>query len=346
MKRRAFIRTGLVVSAVAGAAGSSAFGEIIIPTEENVTHPEMERFLEDMDVRMERISSSGGEHIQKLISHTPDESEQRYFRSSLRSLLLVGSFGELPIKGQTHPWMQKRLMHSASEVDFSVSSSYDMLRNMSDESMEAIRIAFANDPRLGNRIMDTLDLEAKSIGVSSARRRQMKGMSRRIIRRLKHSPEMFIDEYVKKTEKLLLASNSDEALDRMFKMQAGEARYSAYSKEAEIAALHWKRLSIPDMSVGYGSMTGEKLSDPETIVLGNSKPINGLKLLGLGVVITAAGGLLIAIGMTPIPIISEVSLIVGIILGVTVGPLLILTALIILLIDAIISAINKLKSRE
>jgi hypothetical protein len=323
MKRREFFKSGLVTM-VTAASGHSAFGEIIIPTEENVTQTEMERFIKEMDISMDRISHSGGDYLKSLISQTPGESEQKLFRSSLRSLLLIGNFGELPIKGQVHPWMQKRMMYSAPEVNFSVHNSFDILRNMSDESKEEIRSALADDPGLGGQILDTLDLEAKSIGVPSPRRRQMKVMGRRIIRRLIHSPQMFIDEYIKKTEKLLLASNADEALEKLFKMQFEEARYSAFSKEAESSALHWKNSNINDMPVGYGLMINDQENNEEPDETSERKPQRGLRLLGVGLILTAVGWLTVAIAPGWF----------GVILGITIGPILILIALIVMIISS------------
>jgi hypothetical protein len=216
MERRGFIKIGLATVA-AGASGPLAFREIIAPMGENITQPEMENFTREMDISMDLISHSGGNYLKSLIPQTPTETEQNFFRSSLRTLLLIGNFGDLPIKGQVHPWMQKRLLYSTPEVNFSVATSFDILRNLSDESMEEIRTALIDDPDLGGHILETLDLEARSIGVPSARRKQMRVMGTRIIRRLRHSPEMLIDEYVKKAEKLSTAKNSDEALEHLLK---------------------------------------------------------------------------------------------------------------------------------
>jgi hypothetical protein len=339
MKRREFIKSGLVMTAVAGATGPSAFGEVFIPTEEHLTQTEMERFIREMDASMDRIAHSGGDYLKSLTHQTPRESEQKFFRSSLRSLMLIGSFGELPIKGQVHPWMQKRMMYSAPEVDFSVLNSFDILKNLSGESMEEIRSALTDDPELGGRILDTLDLEARSIGVPSARRRQMKVMGKRIIRRLRHSPEMLIDEYVKKTEKLLLASNSEEAFERLFKMQVGEAKYTDYSKEAERAALQWKISNIPDLPVGYGLLINDQ---PPEDGENDKPPLKGLRLLGIGGIVLGTGWLL----MVAFGSIDTFVGFVGVVLGVTIGPLLILIALITILISAIIRSRNSKKTSQ
>ena len=324
MKRRGFIKTGLVTMA-AGASSPLALGEIIVPLGENITQTEMENFTTEMDISIDCISRSGGNYLKNLIHQTPTETEQNFFRSSLRSLLLVGNFGDLSIKGQVHPWMQKRMLYSAPEVNFSVTTSFDILRNMSDESKEDIRSALIDDPDLGDHILETLDLEAKSIGVSSARRRQMRVMGVRIIRRLRHSPEMFIDEYVKKAGKLLTASHSDEALEHLLKTQVGEIEYSARRNKAENAALQWRELNIPDIPVGYDQIITEQDDDEPSEKKSTLKNRKGLGLLGVGFVLTAVGWLIIA---------STGGSIFGLVVGVTIGPILILIALIVIIINA------------
>jgi hypothetical protein len=323
MKRRGFIKTGLVTM-VAGASSHPAFAEIIVPMEDNVTQSEMEHFINEMDISMDRILHSGGKYLNSLLPKFPTETEQNFLRSSLRSLLLIGNFGELSIKGQVHPWMQKRMLYSASEVNHSVITSFDILKEMSDEYKEDIKTALIDDPALGDTILETLDFEARAVGVPAARRRQMRVMGKRIVRRMRHSPEMLIDEYVNKAEKLLLASNSDEALEQLLKMQMGE-NYSTRVAEAENAAIQWEKLNIPDVSVGYDSIINEQYTYAAPSDLKTKK---GLGLLGVGVILTAIGWLSFAI--------ADFNMF-GAVIGITIGPILILIALIILLIRALTS---------
>lgn len=336
MERRGFIKTGLATVA-AGASGHLAFGEIIVPMGENFTQTEMENFTREMDISMDLISHSGGNYLKNLIPQTPTETEQNFFRSSLRTLLLVGNFGKLPVKGQVHPWMQKRMLYSVPEVNYSVTCSLDILRNMSEESKEDIRSALIDDPDLGGRILETLDLEARSIGVPSSLRRQMRVMGTRITRRLSHSPEMLFDEYIKKADKLLAAGNSEEALEHLLKTQVGEIKYTTRRNEAESAALEWRRLNIPDIPVGYNPIITEQDNKKPSRRKNNPKKIKGLGLLGVGFVTTALGWLFITLAED---VLAGVG-VLGLILGVTVGPILMLIALIVILITAITSRKSK-----
>ena len=323
MKRRGFIKTGMVTMA-AGSSSNAALGEIVIPLSENISHLEMENFISDLDLRMDRISFSGGNYLKNLFNQTPTKTEEDFFRSSLRTLLLIGNFGDLPIKGQVHPMMQKRLHYSAPEISYSITSSIDMLKNMPDETMEDVRSALSENPDLGDSIMEALDLEAQAIGVSAARRRQMRIMGKRINRRLKHSPDMLISEYVRKADKLLLTSDSDDAMEQLLRAQVGEDNYSTSRKEAEIASLHWKEWDNPEIPIGYKPIISEQDDNTQSKEKNNKKNKKALILLGVGGVATAIGWIIIAIsgGMA------------GAILGITLGPLLILIALIMLIVSA------------
>jgi len=323
MKRRGFIKTGMVTLAT-GASSSAAFGAIVVPMSENISQLEMETFISEMDLSMDRISFSGGNYLKNLFTQAPTETEQDFFKSSLRTLLLVGNFGDLSIKGQAHPWMQKRLLYSAPEINYSITSSIDVLKNMSKESIEDIRTTLDDDPGIVDRIMEALDLEAQSIGVSVARRRQLRTMGKRINSRLKHSPDMLITEYIKKSDKLLLASNSDEALEQILKAQMGETNFSASRNEAENAALYWSRLNIPELPIGYKPIINEHEDNDQSNEKIELKRKKALRLLGIGGATTALGWIIIALGGF-----------FGVILGVTVGPILILIALILLLINSI-----------
>lgn len=335
MKRREFIRTGLATMAV-GASGPVAVGEIIAPLGEDIGQTELGTFTMELDRAMDHISLSGGSNIGTLLGGTPTGDEVDFFRASLRSLLLIGNFNDLPIKGQVHPWMQKRMIYSEPEVNYSVETSIGILKNMPEEDLELVREALNEDPDLGDRILESLDLDAGSVGINRARRRQMKVMGKRIVRRLRHSPEMFLGEYINKAEKLMAANNSEEAMDRLLKSQMGEDEYTARIKKAQEAALLWKESGIPDSPVSYSPLVTDQDNSKTAGEALDLKKRKGLRLLGIGLVVTVAGFLLVALfpesGLAA----------VGVVAGVTVGPIMMLTAIIVLIIHAIKSR----KSRQ
>jgi hypothetical protein len=171
----------------------------------------------------------------------------------------------------------------------------------------------------------------------------MRVMGTRITRRLSHSPEMLIHEYIRKADKLLAAANSDEALEHLLKAQAGEINFSNRRNEAESAALYWSNMNIPDIPIGYNPIITEQEDIKSSGKKNNLKKRKGMGLLGIGSVLTGAGWLFIALAVAAegSGVLAAVGAI-GVVLGVTVGPILILIALIIL----IIGAINSEKSKK
>ena len=336
MKRRGFIKTGLVTVA-AGASGCTTFKEIIVPISENISQSEMANFIKEMDESMDRIFNAGGNYIKSLVSQTPTEDEQNFFRSSLRSLLLVGNFGSLSIQGQVHPWMQKRMYYTAPDINYSITTAIDILKNMSEETKEDISSVLNDDPVLGERILETLDLEAQAVGVPRSRRRQMRVIGTRIVRRLKHSPDMLINEYVSKAEKLIKVGNSEKDLEGLLKSQMGEHNFLNKRNVAENAAIQWNNMNLPYNPVGYSPIKTVQTEKGTSQKKSESK-IKGLKLLGIGGISTVVGWLIIAIAGGAA---MEGIGVIGLILGVTVGPILIIIALLAILISAIANALKK-----
>jgi hypothetical protein len=324
MKRRGFIKSGMTTLA-ASVAAPAAFGEIIAPDSDYITVSEMDHFITKMDKAIDQISKSTGHYLIPQMNIQPSKSDLLNFQSSMRGLLLVGNFSDLSLKGQVHPGMQKRLLYSAPEINSSLSEMTNSIRSMSMEDKSDIQRALYEEPDLGDRIMESLDLEARAVGVPVRRRKQMKRMGNRIIKRLKHSPDMLINEYITKYDKLTDLDKSDYDHEHIIKKQIGEEAYYKRYTQVENKALEWQKKNLIDQPIGYKPLKGirryEDLPDENE----QNYYRKGLRALGLGAIITAVGWIIIAISGGG----------VGLILGVTLGPFIILIALIMLLILAI-----------
>ena len=75
----------------------------------------------------------GGQFLSELQQKPPSEKDARLFRQGMRSLLLVGNFGDLSVAGQVHPGVQKRLQYSAPEMDAAVSGTTDHMKSLSQQ---------------------------------------------------------------------------------------------------------------------------------------------------------------------------------------------------------------------
>jgi len=351
VKRRDFL-IGATGTLAAGATGCANLRELIAPNWPNIMPAEMNDHLTSLDGAMNRIAlhPGSGHFLSTFERRPPSENEARIFRQGMRSLLLVGNFGDLSAEGQAHPGVQKRLQYSAPEMDFAVLGLMDRMASLSPTARADIKSALRKDPGLADRVLETIDVEAAAVGVPMRRRLQLRTMGNNIIGRLKHSSDMLIDEYVTKCQKVAAQSGSIAEVQRILAAHMGAKAFMARIKEAEAATQRWQKLGVEEIPIGYellqeeGAKRTEANDDP-------AKPKErsdgwyrtGLKMLGIGAATTAVGWILIGIG-GGIDWDGEGNTdgnavgVVGIVLGVTVGPLTILAGLITLLIGAMIDA--------
>jgi hypothetical protein len=346
MKRRDFL-VGSMGALAAGVTGCAGISQVIAPNWPNVTPLQMDRFLTGLDGSMNHITenSESGRFLSELQQKTPSEKDARLYRQSMRSLLLAGNFGDLSIEGQVHPGVQERLQYSAPEMDAAVSGTTNHMKSLPPTARADIQSALREDPTLGDRLLETIDNETAAVGASNRRRMQLQILGKHIIERLKHSSDMFINEYVTKCEKLTAVSGSVAETQRFMAARMGEAAFKARIQEAENAARYWQRQELKDIPIGYQLVAQEGTnSESESGNAGQAQPqqpLNevtasekmrrrGASLLGIGFVTTGVGWIMILIGIES----SETLALIGTVPGITVGPILILTGLITLLISA------------
>ena len=362
MKRRDFL-VGSMGALAAGVTGCSGINQVIAPNWHDITPLQMDRFLTDLDTSMNHIveNPEGGQFISQLQQGEPSEKDAEFFRQGMRSLLLAGNFGDLSVAGQVHPGVQKRLQYSAPEMDAAVSGTTDQMKSLSPTARADIQSALREDPTLGDRVLETIELEAAAVGASNRRLMQLHVMGKHIIGRLKHSSDMFINEYVTKCEKQAAISGSVAETQRFMMARMGQAAFKARLKEAENAARYWQDQELEDIPIGYQLVAQEEannnsrsdsshqekpqpqeLSKKEDVATQGSTHVRdywyrtGLRTLGIGVVTTGVGVLMMAAGNGVTTGNGEIHgnglALLGTIPGLTVGPILTLTGLVMCLI--------------
>ena len=350
MKRRDFLVGGMGALA-AGVTGCTSITQVIAPDWPNITPLQMNRFLTGLDGSMNQITENpeGGRFLSQLHEKPPSEKDARLFRQGMRSLLLAGNFGDLSVAGQVHPGVQKRLHYSAPEMDAAVFGTMDQMKSLSPTARADIQSALREDSTLGDRVLETIDLETAAVGASNRRRMQLHVMGKHVIERLKHSSDMFISEYVTKCEKLTATPGSVAETQRFMAARMGKATFKARLKEAENAARHWQRQDLEDIPIGYQLVANETTGNKSTSgnsgqaqpqqqpqQTGSSERLRraGLRILGIGALTTAVGWVLIGIGSAS-GAEDGVLIVLGMIPGITVGPILIIAGLAILLVAAV-----------
>ena len=360
MKRRDFLIGGAGALA-AGVTGCAGISQVIAPKWPNVTPLEMDRFLKGLDTSMNHIveNPESGKFIGQLQQGGQSEKDAQLFRQGMRSLLLGGNFGDLSVAGQVHPGVQKRLQYSAPEMETAVLGTMEQMKSLTPTGRADMQEALRKDATLGDRVIEAIDLEAAAVGASNRRRKQLQVMGKHIIGRLKHSSDMFINEYVTKCEKLTAVQGSVAETQRFMAARMGESAFKARIQEAENAARHWQRLELEDIPIGYQLVGNEEISTESPPVDASQEQLQpqrsmreedaveksgteasdgwyraGGKMLGIGAVSTAVGLLLMAIGDDSGD--GDGAFWVGVVLGITVGPIMLLVGLVTLLIGGLI----------
>lgn len=333
MKRRGFLK-GSIGTFAAGASGCVSLGELISPNWANVTPAEMDHFLTRLDGAMNRIAQNpdGGQFVTRLQRRPPSQTEARLFRQGMRSLLLAGNFGDLSVAGQTHPGVQKRLNYSAPEMDSTVFGMMDRMESLSPTARADMKAAIREDPNLADRVLEAIDNETVAVGVPTRRRLQLRVMGKHIVTRLKHSSDMLIDEYVTKCRKVAAQPGSPAELQRLMATRLGEKAFKARLLEVENAARRWQAIGVKEVPIGYELLQEKGAESEEESDKWYRK---GKRMLGIGAITTGVGLVLIAIG-GGLDNDDNPLVVPGVILGVTVGPIMILIGLITLLIGGMV----------
>ena len=323
MKRRDFLIRGGMSALATGTTGCAGISQIISPNWPNITPAEMDNFLVSLDGAMNRITQNpeGGRFLTELQQRPLTEKDARLFRQGMRSLLLVGNFGDLSVAGQVHPSVQKRLQYSAPEMDSSVLGVMEQMKSLSPAARSNMQLALRQDSRLGDRVLEAIDLEAGSVGVPARRRLQLRTMGKHIIRRLQHSSDMFIDEYVAKSQKILSQPGSVAEKQRLMAAHVGKPAFKARFQEAENAARHWQTMEIQEIPIGYQLLKKEDTGEESSRKESDKYRVAAHRMFGIGLIITAVGWLLIGIGAK---LDSGGLTLLGTIPGLTFGPLAIL----------------------
>ena len=329
MKRRDFLMGGIGAWAT-GTTGCAGIRQVIAPSWPNVTPAEMDGFLVTLDGAMNRITENpAGERFLSELQQRPSrERDARLLRQGMRTLLLAGNFGDLSVAGQVHPGVQQRLQYSASEMNSTTLGLMNHLQSLSPAARANMQSALRQDAGLGDRVLEAIDLEVSSVGVPVRRRLQLRAMGKHIIGRLQHSSDMFIDEYVTKSQKVLSQPGSVAETQRLMAAHMGKPAFKTRRQEAENAAQRWQAMELQEIPIGYQALAKEETSEEESDAWYRA----GNRLLGYGVIVTAVGWLIIAIGAGT----SDGLIFLGMIPGVTVGPLAILLGIATILLGGLI----------
>ncbi len=255
MDRRDFLKVGAVAggSAGLGALGCGAALEglsaVPVPSLAELAALDMDGFLKSLDSSLGFIRSSSSldgivtKEVQAGARKDPRlEHSEDLVRKTLRSLLLTGSFGDLPEHGRVHPGMQSRMWSSLQEMDESVLGMNRLLTSLTPTERADVTRLLRDDPTVAPRVLDALDDEAVKAGVNDKRRGHLREVGKHACFRMRQSTSLFIDDYDDKVKKVSVRDSSVESFQRRLMAQMGETAFWDFHKRQFALAQAWQHV--------------------------------------------------------------------------------------------------------
>lgn len=255
MDRRDFLRAGAVAggSLGLGAMGCGAVMDgmtaVPVPSVADLAALDMDGFLKSLDVSLGFIQSSS-----TLDSIVPKDVQigarkdprfahaEELVRKTLRSLLLTGSFNDLPEEGRAHPGMQARLWSSLREMDDAVLGMNSMLASLAPTERSDITRFMRDEPTMAPRILEALDDEAVKAGVNEKRRNHLRDVGKHACFRMRQSTSLLIDDYDDKVKKVSARDNSVTGFERRLMAQMGEEAFWQLHRRTFALAQAWQQV--------------------------------------------------------------------------------------------------------
>jgi hypothetical protein len=213
MERREFLRVGLAGAGI-GIAGC-VHPENPAPTPANES---VSAFLRRVDHGRHAIAQSkpltdvlGREGCDA--SRVPPKElarKEELFKKTLDALYLATSFRELPPDQQIDPRVQMLMWSSMGVMNDAVFGVADHLERLTKEERKAISDKLRDEPDLALRVFEAVDDEARAIDLDPQRRLQLRSIATQVGWRLRMQPAaLFVDEHVAKVRTLAERQNRE-----------------------------------------------------------------------------------------------------------------------------------------
>jgi hypothetical protein len=264
-------------------------------------------------------------------------------RAALRTLYFTGAFMEFEEHDRAHPGVQARMLRLQPEMDEAVDGMAGFLESLTPADHRNLQAELKRDPHLGMKVGEQLNQVAKEDGFGFTRRADLRLAVDDFSRRMQaQNPALVIDPYVRKTRKIQANPGTLEEREREFQVRTGEKAFWELQQRSARYLATWDRtysnrprIDLASLEENYPGMVPPE--DP-TGAPKRLMKIGGY-LMGAGLGTAALGGICYLISA------SSTSLsgfaVPAIVLGVTIGPGLLVGGLVVLIIGGIWYAIRK-----
>lgn len=320
MKRRDFLQTAAALGGVGAATGCASLSAIDPgPT---LDPARMKNHIARLDQAVQGIDR----HM--VLPRPLDPERDRAARDVLASLVEVGAFIDLSPEDQAHPGMQARMNAALPRIDRALRDSLNRVSQMTPTERADLQRTLRENPDALDDVGAFVDRHAAFADMPLTQRARWRQLLKRLGPKLRQSLDMTLDTYCRKTEALMARSGDTAELERTMIGHMGREAYAERARRAEAAARGWAALGVT-ASTTSGTTTAADDERPPT--RHSYEPFSAsATTLGVGALTTLVGWILIGIGGSAGGL--------GLVLGVTVGPILMGIALLWLLVDVIIYA--------
>jgi hypothetical protein len=279
------------------------------------------------------------------------ESTRALVRKSIRSLYMTGRFLDMPDEMRVHPGVQARMWDMQPEMDDAVLGMTARLERMTGDDHRRVQAYLRKDDRFGERLAKVLEGTAVEDGLSFKRSFGVRSTALQLTQRMAaQSPALVTEPIVSKVRRIEAHPRSDAEQLRRLGARVGEEAFWAHQERLALLHQGWKvRLAaagalesataVANAGPG-GSGTQTAASSGSQQASSTSSP--GSNTMGTGAVTMGFGAGSVTLGLIFYGLYAATSasgfLIPALVLGVTIGPILLLVGLIILIVGACMKA--------
>ena len=280
------------------------------------------------------------------------EASRSLVRKAVRTLYLTGRFLDMPDEMKVHPGVQSRVWAMQSEMDDAVLGMTERLERMTPDEHRRVRAYLEKDELFGERLAKVIESTARDDGLSFQRTFGVRSSVLHMSRRMSAQPPgLVIDPLISKVRRIEAHPRSNEEESRRMAARVGEQAF--WEHQARVALLHqaWTtrlgpagvRASMTTAGhLGSGGVLATTTAAAGTIYYPEPKPSAGSRTVSSGGIIMGFGLGSVLLGLIFAGLASATATdalyIPAVVLGVTVGPILLVVGLIVVIVGAIIKA--------
>lgn len=251
-------------------------------------------------------------------------------QKSMKSLYLTGRFLDMPDEYKVHPGVQARIRAAQKDMDDAVMGVTEILEKATPEDFQRVQDQLRKDPLLAERIAKWVEQPAIDDGMPFERRFATRASILQLAERMRaQSPALVTDPIVSKVRRIEALPNSEAEQIRRITAKVGEEAF--WKHQQHLAALHagW----LAQMQTGQGANSAAYA--PPAAAVEEEKP--GQWSITRGGIIMGFGGGSVLVGLLMAGIAGDAAALsalwwTGIVLGVTIGPILLIIGLIFILV--------------